>query len=500
MTHSERAAITISVMLAGILQSLDTTIANVALPHIRGSLSATSEQMGWVLTSYIIASAIMTPLSGWLAKRYGRRNVMLCSIVGFTLTSGLCGLAQSLPELVLSRLLQGACGAALMPLSQAVLLDINPPERHGRAMAVWSMAALLGPILGPTLGGWVTDNFSWRWIFYINLPLGLLCAMAVWTFLRESEKKAYPFDLFGFVTLSVGIGTLQLMLDRAEILDWFNSTEICIEAGVTLLACYLFVVHSLTSDRPFVDPRLFKDANFAVSCVFIFIIGVVIFSTMTLLPPMLQDQLGYPVTLSGIVMSPRGIGAFISMFIIGKVVNRVDTRMLIGIGLVMTAASLSLMCRLSPQMDSHIVMWSGFLQGLGTGAIFVPLATVAFGTLAPQYRSDATAIFGLLRNVGSSIGISIVQVVLSRNTQIMHARLSEHISRFGQFGFQSRYDLSSTRDVVALNASVTRQATFIAYNNDFKMLLVMTLAVLPMLLILRTSSNVETSDTPVLVE
>jgi DHA2 family multidrug resistance protein len=500
MSGGQRTAITISVMLAGILQSLDTTIANVALPHIRGNLSATAEQMGWVLTSYIVASAIATPLTGWLAKRCGRRNVMVASILGFTLSSVLCGLAQSLPQLVLARLLQGACGAALMPLSQAVMLDINPPERHGRAMSVWSMAALLGPILGPTVGGWVTDNFNWRWIFYLNVPLGLICAAAVWTFLRESRRTTSRFDLFGFAALSIAIGGLQLVLDRAELLDWFNSPEICIESGVTVLALYLFVVHSLTAERPFIDPRLFRDANFAVSCLFLFILGVVIFSTMTLLPPILQDQMGYPVTLSGLVMSPRGVGAFISMYVIGRVVNEIEARVLIGIGLVITAISLSLMCSLSPQMDSRLIMWSGLLQGIGTGAIFVPLATVAFGTLSAQYRSDATAMFGLLRNVGSSIGISIVQAVLSRNIQTMHARLSEHIVPFGQMGLHARYDLSSTRDMVSLNRIVTRQATYIAYNNDFKMLLVMTLAILPILFMLRTSRNIDIGDTPIIVE
>jgi DHA2 family multidrug resistance protein len=473
-------------MLASILQALDTTIANVALPHIRGSLSATLEQMGWVLTSYIVASAIMTPLSGWLAGQIGRKKVLLVSVAGFTVASALCGMAQSLAQLVLFRLLQGVCGAALVPLSQAVLLDINPPERHGKATAIWAMGVLIGPIIGPALGGWLTENHSWRWVFYINVPFGVLSVLGILSFLHETESRRSPFDFFGFATLSLAIGALQIMLDRGQLQDWFGSTEIWLEALVSGVAFYLFVVHTLTARAPFVSPALFRDRNFAVGNIFIFIVGVVLFATLALLPPLLQDLMGYPVITTGLVTAPRGIGGFLTMALVGRLIGRVDARLLIAVGLGMTAVSLWMMCGLSPQMDARLIIWSGFLQGVGTGFAYVPLAAVSFATLAPQLRYEGTSIFNLLRNVGSSIGIAAMQTLLTRNTQIMHARLAEHIVPYGgQLAAHSPYDLSSGHGLAALNASLTRQAQLIAYNNDFRLLLVLTLAVIPLLVMLR---------------
>jgi DHA2 family multidrug resistance protein len=482
-----RGLVTISVMLASILQALDTTIANVALPHIRGSLSATLEQMGWVLTSYIVASAIMTPLAGWLAGQIGRKKVLIVSAAGFTIASALCGMAQSLSQLVLFRLLQGLFGAALVPLSQAVLLDINPPERHGRATAIWAMGVLIGPIIGPALGGWLTENHSWRWVFYINIPFGILSVLGILTFLRETVVRRTRFDFLGFATLSLAIGALQIMLDRGQLLDWFNSTEIWFEAVVSAVAFYLFVVHTLTAREPFVSPALFKDRNFAVGNIFIFIIGVVLFATLALLPPLLQDLLNYPVVTTGFVTAPRGVGGFLTMALVGRLIGRVDARGLIALGLCATAVSLWMMCDFSPLMDERPIIWSGFMQGVGTGFAYVPLAAVSFATLAPQLRSEGTAIFNLLRNVGSSNGIAVVQALLTRNTQIMHARLAEHIVPYGgQLGARAQYDFGTPHGLAALNASVTRQAAMIAYNNDFKLLLVLTLAVIPLLLVLRS--------------
>jgi len=473
-------------MLASVLQALDTTIANVALPHIRGSLSATSEQMGWVLTSYIVAAAIMTPLAGWFSTRYGMKKVLVLSVAGFTISSALCGMADSLPQLVLFRTLQGLCGAALIPLSQAVLLDINPPEHHGRATAIWGMGVLIGPIIGPVLGGWLTDNYDWRWIFYINVPFGILSVLGVSSFLHETVTRRLPFDFFGFATLSLGVGALQIFLDRGELLDWFGSTEIWIEAIVAVASFYLFIVHTLTARHPFVSPALFKDWNFAAGNIFIFVIGVVLFATLALLPPLLQDLMGYPVTTTGIVTSWRGVGAFFTMAVVGRLVGKVDVRLLIGSGLLATAASLWMMCGMSLQMDSHIVAWAGFIQGIGTGLAYVPLAAASFATLDPQYRAEGTAMFNLLRNIGSSIGIAVMQTMLTRNTQIMHAQLAEHIAPYGgQLRDAVPYDLTTANGVAALNAMVTQQAQMIAYNNDFKALLVLTLAVLPLLILLR---------------
>jgi MFS transporter, DHA2 family, multidrug resistance protein len=489
-SSASRMPVTVSVMLASILQALDTTIANVALPHIRGSLSATSEQMGWVLTSYIVCAAIMTPLAGWLSSRYGRKNVLVFSIAGFTATSALCGMAMSLPQLVLFRALQGLCGAALIPLSQAVLLDINPPEHHGRATAIWGMGVLIGPIIGPVLGGWLTDNYDWRWIFYINVPFGVLSVLGVQAYLRESPLRAAPFDFFGFATLSVAVGALQVMLDRGELLDWFGSVEIWTEMIISATAFYLFIVHTLTAQHPFVSPVLFKDWNFAAGNIFIFVVGVVLFATLALLPPLMQDLMNYPVTTTGVVTSSRGVGAFLTMAVVGRLVGKVDVRLLICSGLLAVAVSLWMMCGMSLQMDARLIGWAGFVQGVGTGFAYVPLAAASFATLDPQLRSEGTAIFNLLRNIGSSIGIAVVQALLVSNTQIVHAQLAEHISPFGgQLRHADAFSVTDPGAAAALNAMVTQQAQMIAYNNDFKALLVLTIAVLPLLLLLSAGKN-----------
>src|SRR5208282_4063664 len=297
-----RVLITLSVMLASIMQALDNTIANVALPRIQGSLSATQDQMAWVLTSYIIAAAIMTPLSGWLAGQIGRKRVFLFSVVGFTVASAFCGLAQSLPEIIAARLLQGLCGAALIPMSQAALLDINPPAQHAKAMAFWVMGVTIGPILGPALGGWLTENYDWRWVFYINVPFGILSFIGILAFMPETQLRKSRFDFFGFTALSLAIGALQLMLDRGQLKDWFNSSEIWVEAVIAGVSFYLFVVHMFTTTKPpFVSPAMFKDRNFLTGNVFIFIVGVVLFATLALLPPLLQNLMNYSVVLTGYV-------------------------------------------------------------------------------------------------------------------------------------------------------------------------------------------------------
>jgi MFS transporter, DHA2 family, multidrug resistance protein len=494
-----RVLITITVMLASIMQALDNTIANVALPRIQGSLSASQDQMSWVLTSYIIAAAIMTPLSGWLAGRIGRRRVFLTSIIGFTITSALCGLAQSLPEIVIARLLQGICGAALVPMSQAILLDINPPEKHGRAMAIWVMAVTIGPILGPALGGWLTENYNWRWVFYINVPFGLLSAFGTLAWISETPPRQSRFDFFGFATLSLAIGAFQMMLDRGQLKDWFNSTEICITAAVAALSLYLFIVHMVTTkETPFVSAALFRDRNFLTGSVFIFIVGAVLFAVLALLPPLLQDLMNYPVVLTGLVTAPRGAGTFGAMFLVQWLMRKqVDVRVVIGAGFLITAASLYIMTGFYLQMDQSMVVWSGLLQGLGAGMVYVPLAAVTFTTLAPALRNEGTAIFSLMRNIGSSIGISIVTALLTRNTQIMHSRLAENVTPYFNPWHAS---LSSAAGAQLVNHTVTTQAAMIAYNNDFKMMLILSLAAAPAVLLLRISKKAVADEAPMVVE
>ena len=497
-----RVPITIAVTLATILQSVDTTIANVALPHIGGSMSATIDQMDWVLTSYIVAAAIVTPLSGWLAGRFGRKNVLLISVLGFTVTSALCGMAQTIDQIVLFRLLQGGFSAGLVPLSQAVLLDINPPERHGRAMALWGQGVVLGPMLAPVLGGWLTDSYSWRWVFYINIPFGILSAIGIMTYLRETQKRKSSFDFFGFATLSLAVGALQIMLDRGSLKDWFGSTEIWVEAGLAVLGLYWFLVHTFSAREPFVSPGLFRDRNFNAGNILIVVVSMVLFATLALLPPLLEDLLGYPVLTTGIAMAPRGVGSFVAMFLAGRLMEKFDPRVLIGIGLSIASLSLwNMASYFSTQMPQSLIWGETFLQGLGIGLTYVTMTTVAFTTLAPKFRSEGTAVYNLLRNIGSSVGIAATSALLTRNTQVIHERLASHIVPYGgQIQLHAPFSFNSIAGLAALNEVVTRQARMIAYNDDFKLMFVMTLSLFPLLLLLKPRRARSPSEEPLVLE
>ena len=481
--------VTICVMLATIMQAIDTTIANVALPYMQGSLSATLDQANWVLTSYIVAAAIMTPPTGWLAGRFGRKRLFITQVIGFTLASVLCGVAQTLNEMVLFRLLQGLCGAALVPLSQAVLLDTWPREKHGSAMALWGVGVMVGPILGPTLGGWLTESYSWRWVFYVNVPVGILTVMGLLTFLRESDRRDVPFDWFGFATLSVAIGALQLMLDRGEQLNWFGSTEILAEAVVAGTAFYLFLVHTFTAQRPFVNPRLFMDRNFSAGLVFIFLVGIILLATLALLTPYLQNLMGYPVLTAGMVLAPRGMGTMLMMFIVGRLIGKIDSRLIIGAGLLVTAVSLYEMSGFTPDVPASTIVRTGFMQGLGFGLIFVPLSTVTFATLPPEWRTDATGLFSLMRNLGSSIGISIVVSLLASNTQANHAEIAANLSPFNAElhapAIHDHWNAWSAAGQASLDGVVNVQAQIIAYADDYRLMMFLTLAALPTLLLMR---------------
>ena len=489
-TKSSPLLITFSIMLATIMQALDTTIANVALPHMQGSLSATQDQVSWVLTSYIVAAAIMTPATGFLAARFGRKRIFVWSVIGFTAASLLCGVAASLEQMVLFRLLQGVFGAALVPLSQAVLLDTYPREMHGKAMAMWGVGVMVGPILGPTLGGLLTEYYNWRWVFLINLPFGALALAGILAFVPETVRDARrPFDGLGFAFLAIAIGALQMMLDRGELLAWFESPEIVIEAGLAGLAFYLFIAHMLTHHRPFLDRHLFLDRNFVIGIVFIFIVGIILLATMALLPPYLQHLKGYPVITTGYLLAPRGIGTMVSMLLVGRLMGKVDTRLLLLTGLGLTAYSLFQMSRFNLDVTAFMLLESGIIQGLGLGLIFVPLSTMTFSTLAPHLRTEAAAMFSLVRNIGSSIGISIVMALLSRNTQINHAALAEHVTPFNPLmqapWLPEFWSPDTATGLSALNEAVTRQAQSIAYIDDFVLMMWVTLAALPLLFLLR---------------
>jgi DHA2 family multidrug resistance protein len=483
-------AITISIMLATVMNSLDTTIANVALPHIQGSVSASQDQITWVLTSYIVAATIMTPMTGWLAGRIGRKVLFQVSIAGFTVASILCGMAGSLVEIVGFRLLQGLFGAALIPLSQAVLLDIWPKEKHGQAMAIWGAGAILGPIMGPALGGWLTDNYSWRWVFFINIPIGILAYTGVWMFISNNKHDIpKPFDFFGFGALVIFIAAFQLMLDRGPTQDWLGSKEIWAEAIVAATAIYLFTVHSLTAKNPFFDRALIRDRSFVVATVVGFFLGTMLYSSMALLPAMLEVLMGYPVVTTGLVMMPRGLGAFAAMFIVGQLVGRIDSRLLVAFGLFLMGLSTWQMSKFSLDMTSTPLVVSAVIQGLGTGLIFVPLTSLAFASLNPIYRAEGSSVFTLVRNLGSSAGISIVAALQTNNVEVVHSGLVGHINAGDpNLAMQlagSAMNPATTAGAAALNGEITRQAAMVAYIDDFYLLLIITVAVAPLLFLMK---------------
>jgi DHA2 family multidrug resistance protein len=485
LTPRAKSAVTLAVMLAAIMQMLDTTIANVALPHMQGSLSATQDQLAWVLTSYIVASAIMTLPVGWLSGRYGRKNVFVISIAGFTLTSLLCGAANSLNEMIASRILQGLFGAALVPLSQAIMLDINPKEDHGKAMAMWAVSIMIGPILGPTLGGFLTEYYSWRWVFYINLPFGVVVLFIILKLMPETEREERPFDGLGFFALALFIAGIQLILDRGHHLDWLDSLEIQFYCAVVLSALWVYVVHT----RTFLTPAILRDRNFTTALAFMFFIGLILLATMALLPNYLQNIMGYPVFDVGTILAPRGFGTMLSMFLLGKFGDRFDPRALVFFGLLFTAYSLSLMVEFDTFVPANIIISTGFMQGFGLGFVFVPLSTLAYLTLEPKHRAEAAGLFSLVRNFGSSIGVSVAFVLFARGVQTQHSYLAENITPYvtsmGLEQLPQVFQSEAIAGLMLLDMEINRQASTIAYLNDFKLMMWVVLAMLPMVLLLR---------------
>ncbi len=487
---ADRPMITFCVILAVIMQALDTTIANVALPYMQGSISASSDQINWVLTSYIVAAAVMTPPSAFLARRFGRKRVLLWSISGFVFTSVLCGIAQSIGEIVVFRLLQGVAGAALVPLAQGILLDIYSERERGSAMALFGVSVMVGPVLGPMLGGWLTDNLSWRWVFFINLPIGLLALFGMSKYVRETApEKDARLDWMGFGSLSVAILAFQLFLDRGEQLDWFSSGEIIVEMLVAFAASYVFLVHTFTAKTPFISPALFKDRNFSVSLIFIFTIGITYLSSLALMTPYLQKLMHYPVLTAGIVMGPRGLGTMLCMFLTGRLIGRVDSRWLLLTGLLLSALSMELMTGWTPDVSMTTIVYTGFLQGASLGFLFVPLSTMAFATLPMALRGDGTGLYNLSRNIGSSVGISICSVLLAQNIQINHADIVGYVTAynpaFRDAVVQSHFNPLTPGGRAALDGLINEQASWIAYINDFRLLMLLSLGAIALILLLR---------------
>jgi DHA2 family multidrug resistance protein len=491
-----RALITICLMVATLMQALDSTIANVALPYMEGSLSATYDEITWVLTSYVTAAAIMTAPVGWISARFGRKNFFIVCLVGFTVASMLCGIATSLGEIVGFRLLQGIFGAALVPLSQSTMLDIYPPAQRGSAMAIWGMGVMVGPILGPTLGGYLTQVYDWRYVFFINLPFGVLATLGLLFFMpKERGTERSGFDWLGFGVLALGLGAFQIMLDRGQDQDWFSSREIIIEAVLAGLGTYLFLVHLATAKNPFIKPRMFADRNISASFVMMFAVGLVMLASSALIAPWLQQLAGYPVETAGWVMAPRGLGTMAAMLVAGRLTNYVDPRKIMAVGIVLLCYSLWDMTTWTPDLGQGPMIVNTVIQGAGLGLVFIPLQVVAFATLAPSLRTEATSLLSLFRNVGSAVGISITSALLARNTQVMHEQLGSFVNPFNRAmqaspALRHMFDAGTLKGAAAIDQVINHQAEIIGYLDDFKFMLLTSLPTLLLLLIMRRPKRV----------
>jgi len=483
-----RALLTGCVMLATLMQILDSTIATVALPYMQGSMSASADEITWVLTSYVAASAVMTAPVGWMAHRFGRKALFIACLIGFTATSMMCGAAQSLGQIVVFRIVQGMCGAAMVPLSQATMLDIYPFEQRAQAMAIFGIGIMVGPIMGPTLGGWLTDAYNWRWVFYINLPLGIIAVVGLAIFMpRSPVRPDLRFDWMGFAVLALGIGALQMMLDRGQDQDWFTSPEIITEAVLAGLGFYLFIVHMLTAEKPFLPTAVFRDRNFAAAALMMFSTGMVLLATTALLSLYLQNLADYPVSTAGLALAPRGVGTMVAMLLAARLANYIDQRLLMAFGLLLLGWNLQRMSGWTPDV-SGLEFTAGLVtQGFAMGFIFNPMTVMAFTTLPAHLRGDATAVQNLARNIGAAIGISITSSTLVHNTQVMHADLVAGITRFdrtlqGAGAATGLLDPLTGHGSALLDQMVNRQAEIIAYSDDFWMMSFV--VILPLLLLL----------------
>ncbi len=487
-----RTMVTICAMTATIMQALDTTIANVALPYMQGTLSTSQDQINWVLTSYIVAAAIMTAPVGWIANRFGRKRVFIICAAGFTVASVLCGAAQDIYQMVLFRLLQGVFGAALVPLSQAVMLDSYALHERAKAMAIWGMGVMMGPIMGPSLGAWLTETYSWHWVFLVNLPFGIFTVLGLLVFMDETKKdRELRFDWFGFTALAVGIGSLQIALDRGEQLGWLDSSEIIAEFIVSVVGFYYFFAHSLTTSKPFIQFALFRDKNFVGGCVFMAVMGLVLFSTMALSSPFLQNVIGYPIITAGLLLASRGFGTFVAMMMVGRMMRYIEARTLIISGLSITCLSLFFMTRWTDQTGVNEILVISIFQGFGFGLVFVPLSTVAFLTLPNHLRTDGTSMLTLMRNVASSIGISLVISQLTEGSRWSYAVLSQHVNPFNHAmqmpEVRAMIDIGTGKGRAMMDTMLKLQAQIIAFSHDYQMVMVFTLCAIPLTIMIGSS-------------
>lgn len=497
--------IAVSVMLATVMEVLDTSVANVALPHISGNLSATTEEATWVLTSYLISNAIILPATSWIGKYVGRKRFLIICIIIFTVASALCGAAPNLAVLIIARILQGMGGGALQPIAQSVLLESFPPAKRGAAMAVYGMGIVVAPIIGPTLGGWITDNYSWRWIFYINLPVGLIAAFMANAFVEDPPylkgQKPGEIDYTGFGLMALGLAALELTLDLGQQRDWFESSLIVFTASVSALSLIGFVIWELYTPEPIVNLRVFLNRNFAVGCAMIATVGIVLYGSTALLPLFLQTLLGYPAVESGMAVSPRGIGAVISMIVVGRLISRVDARYLIVFGFSVLSFSTWMFTWINMNISPSNIMIPMVISGLGMGFVFVPLTTMAMATLPQDQIGNASGIYNLMRNTGGSIGIAIMTTLLARNQQVHQAYLTAHTSQYDpafqamfeqiRNGFLSTTDLATATQMAygRIYGLVQQQAAVLAYLDDFKVLVFLCVLCIPLAFLFKRVRN-----------
>jgi DHA2 family multidrug resistance protein len=499
-----------AVMLSTFMEVLDTTVVNVALPHIAGSVSATEDEATWALTSYLVANAIILPMAGWLAQYFGRKRLLLASTIGFTVSSALCGFAPNLPLLILFRIMQGLCGGPLQPLSQAILLESFKPEDRGKAMGFWGLGIVVAPVLGPVLGGWLTDSYSWRWIFYINIPIGILSVIMAKLYIFDPaymKRKAGGIDVWGIGMLALGIGALQVLLDKGQQDDWFESSFIVWLGVISVVSLAAFIIRSLKIQNPIVNLRVFKERTYATGVILMTLLGFVLYGSMVLLPVWLQTLLGYPALAAGVMMAPRGMGSMLGMPFVGMFIGRYDARKFLAAGLLIASLTLFRFSQLSANVGYWDLFWPQFIQGVSLSLLFVPLTTITMNRISKENMGNATSLFNLLRNIGGSVGIAGVITMFARRQQTFTNTLGSHVTQYSpqtqamQHGMQSMFQASGSdpataarQTYVSLFGMVQRQAVMLSFLDVFQVLAAIFLLMIPLILIMKRPGKGASTD------
>jgi len=499
--------VALAVMLGTTLEVLDTSIINVALPHMQGTFSASVDEIAWVLTSYLVANGVMIPMTGWISSRFGRKRYFLFSVLIFVTASAFCGAARSLAQMVTFRLVQGAAGAAMIPSSQAILMETFPPEEQQMGMAVWGMGLMVAPILGPTLGGWITDNWNWRWNFYINLPLGAIAFMMVSLFvhdppfMRERRARGGHVDYLGILSLVVSLGLLQIVLDRGQRADWFSAPWVVCATAVSALFFITLAYRELHFSDPIVDLRIFRERSFTVAVAVIIGMSFVLFGSLLLNPVFLQELMGYNAWKAGLVQAPRGFGSMFSMMLVGQLARtRLDTRKFIGLGFTLVATSLWAMSGWNLQVSMWAVLWPNAIMGLGLGMIFPTASAAALSCVARERMGYASSLFNMMRNTGAAVGIAYMTNVLISQQQIHQSRLVEHFSVFDAwrlsnasplqpgspgFNYLPQIVTGQKQGLGMIYGAIQAQAAMLSFNDIYRLLTVAMIVLIPSFLLLQ---------------